>query len=387
MTTFSDTEIDGSKLRWALGHYPTGVTLVTACRFDGASLGLVIGTFTAVSLDPPLVGFLPNTQGSTWPQIQEAGEFSINVLAAGQEQVCRDFVSKVDERFESHCKTSPDWPHPRVAGAVMWVDCTLEGVLPAGDHLMVLGRVRRVEVPPNPGLPLLFLRGGYGAPELANLEARAPEFAPQLRFTDRVRSEAESISRTLDVECLIGAAIGDSVVSLAAAGLGGREHRSDTRVGVAVPLAAPIAPVFVAWGSAAQQEAWVARGQRLVQADPDIARAELEAVRTCGYELTRGVPIPHEMEPAAQGEVSGQALEFVRALSKRGKSTAGTDAQNLDGVTSIAAPIFDSAGDVVLAFHLVGLSGHDSSTRMRELLTCLLDGARRASETLGYRSD
>lgn len=385
MTTFSSAEIDGSKLRWALGHYPTGVTLVTASGLDAASLGLVIGTFTAVSLDPPLIGFLPNTQGTTWPQIQEVGEFTINVLAAGQEQVCRDFVSKVDERFESHCEGAPDWPHPRVAGAVMWVDCTLEGVLPAGDHHMVLGRVRQVEVPPNPGLPLLFLRGGYGAPELATLEARAPEFAPQLRFADRVRSEAESISRTLDVECLVGAAIGDSVVSLAAAGLGGREHRSDTRVGVAVPLAAPLAPVFVAWGSPAQQDAWVARGQSLVQVDPDIARAELEAVRTCGYELTRGVPIPHVMGPATEGEVSDQALEFVRALSKRGKSTAGTDSQNFEGVTSIAAPILDSTGDVVLAFHLVGLSGQDSSSRVRDLLSCLLEGARRASETLGHQ--
>ena len=75
-----ETAIDAALFRQVLGNYPTGVTVITALSANGDPLGMVVGTFTSVSLDPPLVGFLPDKKSSTWPLIEAAGHFCVNVL-------------------------------------------------------------------------------------------------------------------------------------------------------------------------------------------------------------------------------------------------------------------------------------------------------------------
>ena len=80
----SDTTFDDAKFRQVLGHFPTGVTVVTAIH-EGAPVGLAIGSFASLSLQPPLVMFGAGTSSSTWPKIREAGVFCINVLAEDQD--------------------------------------------------------------------------------------------------------------------------------------------------------------------------------------------------------------------------------------------------------------------------------------------------------------
>src|SRR5258708_31895528 len=82
---------DETKYRTVLGHYPTGVTLVTAAD-QGDPVGLIIGSFTSVSLNPPLVGFLVGKRSSTWPRIAASGSFCVNILGHHQEEVCRLFA-------------------------------------------------------------------------------------------------------------------------------------------------------------------------------------------------------------------------------------------------------------------------------------------------------
>ncbi|MSX92804.1 MAG: flavin reductase, partial [Actinobacteria bacterium] len=76
--------IDPAKFRQVLGHFPTGVTVVTATKADGTPVGLTIGSFTSVSLDPPLVGFLPTVDSDRWADIDDTGSFCVNVLGADQ---------------------------------------------------------------------------------------------------------------------------------------------------------------------------------------------------------------------------------------------------------------------------------------------------------------
>ena len=71
---------DNAKYRQTLGHFPTGVTVVTAIS-QGEPVGLAVGSFTSLSLEPPLVLFCPATTSSSWPRIREAGVFCVNVLA------------------------------------------------------------------------------------------------------------------------------------------------------------------------------------------------------------------------------------------------------------------------------------------------------------------
>jgi 3-hydroxy-9,10-secoandrosta-1,3,5(10)-triene-9,17-dione monooxygenase reductase component len=149
--------MDRDRMRQVLGHYPTGVTVVTAATADG-NVGLTVGSFSSVSLDPPLVGFLVARTSRTWWQIAPTGAFCANVLGAGQEDLCWQFARSDDDRFTGVAWVAAPSGSPIIEGAVAWVDCEIGEVLPAGDHWMVLGAVQALEIT-NPGDPLVFHRG------------------------------------------------------------------------------------------------------------------------------------------------------------------------------------------------------------------------------------
>lgn len=153
--------IDPQDYRTTLGSYPTGVVIITAAAEEGP-VGLAIGSFSSVSLDPPLVGFLPDKGSSSWPKIEATGSFCVNVLAADQLDVCRAFASRGGDKYASVTWRTAATGSPVIEGAIAWVDCAIERVDEAGDHWFVLGRVQEMAVErPDTG-PLLFFRGQYG---------------------------------------------------------------------------------------------------------------------------------------------------------------------------------------------------------------------------------
>lgn len=161
MTVSVSAGIDGATFRRVLGHYPTGVCVVTAIDPDGAASGMVVGSFTSVSLDPPLVAFLPDKSSTSWPRIERAGRFCVNVLASDQGDLCRRFASKGEDKFAGLAHRVSANGSPVLDGVVAWIDCTLDAVHEAGDHYIVLGRVHELDIS-RPDQPLLFFRGKYG---------------------------------------------------------------------------------------------------------------------------------------------------------------------------------------------------------------------------------
>lgn len=156
----SEPAIDPATYRQVLGHFPTGVTVITSAD-DGRRVGLAVGSFFSVSLDPPLVGFCVGRQSASWPKIQAAGWFCVNVLAADQEEVSRAFATKAEDKFAGLAyDAAPASGAPRLGGALAWIDCQLDAVHAAGDHDVVIGRVHDLAVP-DEGTPLIFFRGGY----------------------------------------------------------------------------------------------------------------------------------------------------------------------------------------------------------------------------------
>lgn len=154
-------EISTAEFRQVLGHYPTGVAVVTAALPTGGRAGMAVGSFTSVSLDPPLVGFFPDKRSASWPKIQEAGRFCINVLAADQREVCARFASKAEDKFEDIPHEVSVNGHLVIRGAVAVIECELHAVIETGDHYLALGRVIELSaVSDRP--PLLFFKGGYG---------------------------------------------------------------------------------------------------------------------------------------------------------------------------------------------------------------------------------
>jgi flavin reductase (DIM6/NTAB) family NADH-FMN oxidoreductase RutF len=156
----SEQRFDSARFRQVLGHFPTGVTVITAAA-EGGPVGLAVGAFSSVSLDPPLVAFFPDKGSSSWPRIEASGSFCVNILAEDQEEVCRRFASKGDDKFAGLGWAPAGSGAPLLDGVLAWIDCDIDSVVDAGDHHCVFGRVRDLGVGRD-GAPLLFFRGGYG---------------------------------------------------------------------------------------------------------------------------------------------------------------------------------------------------------------------------------
>lgn len=157
MTT---TTIDPAEFRKVLGSYPTGVCVITALDEDRPA-GMVVGSFTSVSLDPPLVGFFPDRRSTSWPLIEKAGHFCVNVLASDQAAVARAVTAKGAEKFVGVEYTVSEHNLPIIANSIAAIECRLYSVTEAGDHWFVLGEVLRMETVREDD-PMLFHKGRYG---------------------------------------------------------------------------------------------------------------------------------------------------------------------------------------------------------------------------------
>jgi 3-hydroxy-9,10-secoandrosta-1,3,5(10)-triene-9,17-dione monooxygenase reductase component len=172
---FVGRDIDQREYRDVLGCYPTGVVVITAIGPDGNPAGMAVGSFTSVSIEPPLVCFYPAKASSSFPKIRDAGAFCVNILTADQEYVCRDFAIPGGDKFR-RVSWSPSavTGAPVLDGALAWLDCMIERIADAGDHLAVLARVYDLGARSGSG-PLVFHRGTYGgfttnsAPECADV--------------------------------------------------------------------------------------------------------------------------------------------------------------------------------------------------------------------------
>jgi 3-hydroxy-9,10-secoandrosta-1,3,5(10)-triene-9,17-dione monooxygenase reductase component len=165
-------EPEPRRFRQVLGHFCTGVTVITALAGDAGPVGFACQSFAAVSLEPPLVLFCPSRASATWPRIERAGHFCANVLTDEQRELSRGFGVSAADKFAglrwSPCSSGA----PVLEGALTWIGCAVEAVHEAGDHYVVIGRVTELgECAPQS--PLLFYRGRY-----AVTAARSPAEGP-----------------------------------------------------------------------------------------------------------------------------------------------------------------------------------------------------------------
>ena len=151
---------DSTEFRRVLGHFPTGVTVVTATD-GGSPVGLAIGSFGSVSLDPPLVMFCPGRTSNSWPAIERSGSFCVNVLGDDQTALSSLFAGTEPDKFAGVTWSTRATGSPVIDGCVAWIDCTIDTVHEAGDHWIVLGRVADLGVARPEAGPLIFFKGGY----------------------------------------------------------------------------------------------------------------------------------------------------------------------------------------------------------------------------------
>ena len=154
------SHVDSALYRQVLGRFPTGVAVVTATDREEPA-GLAVNSFASVSLEPPLVAFCVTHSSTTWRHIQAAGAFCVNILSEDQEHLSRVFATRAPHKFRGVGWRPAPSGAPIIADVLAWIDCTVEAVHPAGDHSIVVGQVRELEVA-REGRPLVFYRGGYG---------------------------------------------------------------------------------------------------------------------------------------------------------------------------------------------------------------------------------
>ena len=151
--------LDQARFREVLGHFATGVTIVTALE-EGLPVGFSCQSFAALSLDPPMVVLAPARASTSWPRIRAAGAFCVNILGEHQEAVCRAFAISGGDKFSGVGWRPGITGAPVIDGSLAVVECELGDIFEGGDHEIVTGSVVALDV--GEGGPLLFYRGGFG---------------------------------------------------------------------------------------------------------------------------------------------------------------------------------------------------------------------------------
>ena len=376
---------DPKWFRQVLGQYPTGVCVVTAQpEGEARPVGLAVGSFTSVSLEPPLVAFLPDRKSSTWPKINACGRFCVSILAADQEPVCRQFASKLPDKFDGILYRASPGGAPIIEGCVAWIDCELHSVEEAGDHFIVIGRVAELHLESG-GLPLLFFQGGYG--QFLPLSLAAPDplglIAEPLRYAELARPEMERVAAELGARCIATARTDDEIVVAASAGTA-RPGSLPTLVGQRFPFVPATGSIFAAWTGEAQIDGWLKRSR------PEARQPCLDsllAVRRRGYSV---------------GLLSEAQRTFASVITRLAESSPHAPDRDLrelverldydpDSLTPevakrirlISAPIFGPGGDVVLALSVYEFPRPDPANGIGSYINCILEVADNVTRKLG----
>jgi flavin reductase (DIM6/NTAB) family NADH-FMN oxidoreductase RutF len=202
--------VRASELRAALGHFATGVTVVTAQDADGVRHGTTANAVSSVSLDPPLVLVCLRNASQTGAAALATGRFAINILRDGQHAVAERFARRAthDAWDAGNSRPGPRTGAPLLDGALATLECVVHDVADGGDHRIVIGRVLGLEHPADHVDPLLFYRGRYHALRPDEIDAAAaPEVALPSGFGDL---RLVGVEHDASVVALVGAPEGSA---------------------------------------------------------------------------------------------------------------------------------------------------------------------------------
>jgi flavin reductase (DIM6/NTAB) family NADH-FMN oxidoreductase RutF len=388
LDTHEMTPVDPSNSRWyrqVLGQYPTGVCVVTARTSDGARAGFVVGSFTSASLRPPLIAFFPDKSSTSWPKIESAGQFCVNILGAGQEHICRQFAAKATDKFDAVGYRETNSGSPIIEDVVAWMDCELHSVQDAGDHYLVLARVREMDIESH-SLPLVFFQGGYGCFSPLPLAAANTRGAlsDQLRNVDSARPEMQELADALSARCIAIALVERELVVIASS-QGAKTDSQATLVGQRLPFVPPLGAVFAAWGDHARIEDWLAS----VASDRARAkhRARLETVRRRRYAVgllnsahRTFASMLERLAADSQSAPSKDLRELIQDLSYDPLELSAAIKKDIRNVT---APVFAPDGTVALSVTTYGFPKPSGGGGIDAYIERVIETARQTTKRLG----
>lgn len=154
--------IEPNEFRRLLGHFPSGVTVITASRADGSPCGLTVNAFSSVSLVPPLVLICVERDSDSHGCIERSGQYAVNILDQVEgERLSRRFADPaIEDRFQGVAYRGGGAGYFRLDDALAWLECRVQQTIPCGDHSIFIGEV--IDGGARGGQPLVYYRGGYG---------------------------------------------------------------------------------------------------------------------------------------------------------------------------------------------------------------------------------
>jgi 3-hydroxy-9,10-secoandrosta-1,3,5(10)-triene-9,17-dione monooxygenase reductase component len=155
------TVIEPLSLREALGHYASGITVI-ASHIDGEPVGFTCQSFYSVSMSPPLVSFSVMSSSASYPKIRQAGRFTVNILSEQQAEISKQFARRGTDKWNGIEWQASPLGNPIIAGSLHWLDCEIYAEHVAGDHLIVVGEVKALNLQEAAAVqPLLYFKGQY----------------------------------------------------------------------------------------------------------------------------------------------------------------------------------------------------------------------------------
>jgi flavin reductase (DIM6/NTAB) family NADH-FMN oxidoreductase RutF len=151
--------IERNELRRVMGHFATGVTVITTFSKEGKLHGLTANAVSSLSLEPPLLIICVDKKAESYASFEESRVFTVNILAQDQEDISRRFAVSGGEKFEGVAFRRGANGAPILNGALAHLECKLHAVFDGGDHTIYLGLIEEAET--REARPLLFFRGGY----------------------------------------------------------------------------------------------------------------------------------------------------------------------------------------------------------------------------------
>ncbi len=381
--------------RTALGEYPTGVTLITSTDPEGQPVAMVVGTFVAVSQEPPLIGFLPDTGSTTFPIVSANGRFSASVLGSEHEALCRAFARKDPDRFKLGEWVTAKSGIPRLRDALVWFDADITSSVPAGDHSFVVGAVEDFGVGDgSAGMPLLFLRGGYGSFTVPTAGIDPDSLVAQIRAAEIAGPLVRHLASDLRAQVMVSTVAQDAVVVLDETsssplqGTSVEEGQAPARPRTKFPFAAPLAPAFVAWNDDHRRATWIENSRHLIgSVDRPALASLLQGVRERGYAVSTGQGIAALFEDLVteQGTTRASYSALWRSVAEQNAETARHPHGVPEEVSSLQAPVFGPRGDVELVLNLSGFDPLLAQDQVEHLGARLLTVCREITALIGGR--
>ncbi|WP_353234321.1 flavin reductase [Diaphorobacter ruginosibacter] len=377
--------IDSDQFRAVLGNYPTGVAVVTGLDASGEPTGMVVGTFTSVSLNPPLVAFLPMKTSRSFNVLREASErFCINMLAADQEGICRTLAAPGERKFDAVKWHASPAGNPIIDGVVAWIDCEYANVVDGGDHFIVLGAVKTMGLERD-ALPLLFFQRGYGRFSMGpRVLVNDRDVFQSVRLAEAARDEIEAVAKELGVGCSVVAPAGTESVYVAVA-----DHSTaqcgKNRLGARAPLTPPLGALFVDSANAISEGAWLARLGKCSEETLARARDQLRLVRErrwsmslLGEQSSEALDAALDLYscPHRTPEQERRFLSKVSAMFDMHEPVQINDTQSYQ-LLHLTVPVLNARGETVLALRLSEFPAEMPGEQINAFLARLQEAAQR----------